>query len=137
MAKQKLKRSAKRTTTGTKKAKTKPEGLGDVVENVLETTGVAKVAKWILGEDCGCEERKEVLNRLFPLQKPNCLTEDEFVFLHNFFRERRSQISVKHQEILLNIYNRVFNDNKKGTSCSPCFINGVLKKLEKVYNKYR
>ena len=27
------------------------EGLGDTVEKVLEVTGVAKVAKWVLGED--------------------------------------------------------------------------------------
>ena len=35
------------------------EGLGDVVENVLEKTGIAKVAKFLRGEDCGCDERKE------------------------------------------------------------------------------
>ncbi len=27
------------------------KGLGDTVEKVLEATGVAKVAKWLLGED--------------------------------------------------------------------------------------
>ena len=42
----------------------KAEGLGDTIEQVLEVTKIAKVAKWILGEDCGCEERKEKLNKL-------------------------------------------------------------------------
>jgi hypothetical protein len=29
-----------------------PTGLGDTIEIVLKKTGIAKVAKWILGEDC-------------------------------------------------------------------------------------
>ena len=53
-------------------------GVPAWVEIVLEKTGIAKVAKWLLGEDCGCEERKEKLNKLFPYAKPKCLTEEEF-----------------------------------------------------------
>ena len=44
----------------------KSKGLGDSVEKVLKATGIDKVAKKILGDDCGCEERKEALNRLYP-----------------------------------------------------------------------
>ena len=40
------------------------EGLGDTVEKVLEVTGVAKLAKWVMGEDCGCDDRKAKLNAL-------------------------------------------------------------------------
>lgn len=137
MAKQKLKRPAKRTTTGIKKAKTKPEGLGDTVEEVLEATGVAKVAKWILGEDCGCDDRKAILNRMFPYNKPNCLTQDEFEYLEWYYMERRNSIPIEVQKRLVRMYNRVFNENMKSTSCSACFLNNVHKKLEKVYNKYR
>ena len=46
-------------TKNTKKQKSK--GLGDTVEKVFKATGVDKVAKWVLGEDCGCDERKEFL----------------------------------------------------------------------------
>ena len=56
----------------TRKRRTKAEilaaeskGLGDTVEKVLEATGISKVAKWILGEDCGCDERKAKLNELY------------------------------------------------------------------------
>jgi len=121
------------------KAKQEKEskGLGDTVEKVLEKTGVAKVAKFILGEDCGCDSRKELLNRMFPYEKPNCLTEDEYDYLANFFGERRATITSEQQKSLVNIYNRVFNDNVKGTSCAPCFVNSILKKLEKVYRKYK
>ncbi|MFM1755055.1 MAG: hypothetical protein RLZZ236_1994, partial [Bacteroidota bacterium] len=37
--------------------KKKAEGLGDTVESILKATHIDKVAKWLLGEDCGCNER--------------------------------------------------------------------------------
>jgi hypothetical protein len=42
------------------------EGLGDTIEKVFEKTGIKHVAKKALGEDCGCNKRKETLNKLFP-----------------------------------------------------------------------
>lgn len=112
-------------------------GVGDTVEKVFEKTGVAKVAKWALGEDCGCDERKTVLNRMFPYQKPNCLTEDEFNYLSDWFGQTRNKVSSEQQLRLVEIYNRVFNDNFEGTSCGSCLLNNVIKKLEKVFQKYR
>ena len=38
------------------------EGLGDVIEKVTEATGIKKAIKWLAGDDCGCDERKEKLN---------------------------------------------------------------------------
>jgi hypothetical protein len=73
MPKKKLEKKAKKSTKSTK-----AKGLGDTVEKVLEATGIAKVAKWVLGEDCGCDKRKKNLNKLFPYKKPECLTEDEY-----------------------------------------------------------
>ena len=63
------------------------EGLGDTVEKVLEVTGVAKVAKWLLGEDCKCDERKEKLNEWFSYRKPECLLEHEHEFLSEWFKK--------------------------------------------------
>ena len=63
------------------------EGLGDTLEKVFKATGVDKVAKWIAGEDCGCDKRKEALNKLFPYRKIQCLTEDEHGILHEFFQK--------------------------------------------------
>jgi hypothetical protein len=111
------------------------EGLGDTVEKVLDKTGVAKVAKWVLGEDCGCDERKEKLNYLFPYQKPNCLEEDEFNYLADRVG-KLNKVTVEEQERLLQIYNRVFNDSAVMTNCGTCFLNNVWKKLERVYNEY-
>ena len=42
----------------------KSKGLGDSIEKITKATGIDKVAKFILGEDCGCEARKEKLNNI-------------------------------------------------------------------------
>jgi hypothetical protein len=44
-------------------------GLGDQLEKVFKVTGIDKVAKFILGEDCGCQQRRDAINRMFPRKK--------------------------------------------------------------------
>lgn len=44
-------------------------GLGDVVADVTNITGVDRLAKLyeeITGKPCGCDERREKLNQLVP-----------------------------------------------------------------------
>ena len=83
-----------------------PTGLGDTIEIVLEKTGIAKVAKWLLGEDCGCEERKEKLNKLFQYAKPKCLTEEEFTYLTESKVLAKNVLIPSEQRELLTIYKR-------------------------------
>lgn len=111
------------------------QGLGDTVEKVLEATGIAKVAKWIMGEDCGCEERKQKLNELFPYKKPLCLQEDEYTYLTEFFSRGTNRIKPTEQQQLLRIYNRVFKERQEPTTCSSCWQN-ILNKLIKVHAEY-
>lgn len=128
----------KTTKTTTRKRRTKKaEGLGDSVEQVLEASGISKVAKFILGEDCGCEERKAKLNRMFPYKKPNCLLEHEYEFLNDFYnRERQNTISVSQQKVLSEIYQRVFNQRvQMSSSCGSCW-RDTISKLKKVYDEY-
>ncbi len=128
----------KTTKTTTRKRRTKKaEGLGDSVEQVLEASGISKVAKFILGEDCGCEERKAKLNRMFPYKKPNCLLEHEYEFLNSFYnRERQNTISVSQQKVLSEIYQRVFNQRvQMSSSCGSCW-RDTISKLKKVYDEY-
>ena len=40
------------------------QGLGDTVEKVLKATGITSVVKAIVGDDCGCKERKQRLKEL-------------------------------------------------------------------------
>ena len=114
----------------------KSKGLGDTVEKVLKKTGIDKVAKWVLGEDCGCEERKQKLNDLYPYYRPKCLNEDEFNYLDEYFKANKPTVSPEVQQELLVIFNRVFQQNKKLTSCGSCFKKDLHDKLSVIYKEY-
>lgn len=118
------------------KGRPKSKGLGDTVEKVLEATGIAQAVKFIAGDDCGCDARKQKLNEWFPYRKAECLTEEEYNYLTEYFAQTRNEINVSQQQMLLKIYNRIFNTNKKPTSCSSCF-RELHSDLAKVYNTYK
>ena len=47
----------------------KSKGLGDTIEKITKATGIKKVVDKIskvTKKDCGCDKRKETLNRFFP-----------------------------------------------------------------------
>lgn len=46
----------------------KSEGLGDSIEKFTKATGIKKLADNIPG-GCGCNKRKEVLNKIFPYKQ--------------------------------------------------------------------
>jgi hypothetical protein len=122
--------------TTTRKPRTKkPKGLGDTIEAGLQAVGIDKVAKFILGEDCNCQERKEKLNKLFPYKKANCLTENDYEYLTIFLDRKRNTILPTEQEIVLKIYNRTFNTNVGATQCATCWID-MIEELKKVFNSY-
>ena len=100
--------------------KIQPKGLGDTVESVLKATGIDKVAKFILGEDCGCEERKAKLNALFPYKKPLCLTESEYTWLKTWIDTKTNQVTPSDQAQILEIYNRIFLQRNEPSNCSSC-----------------
>ena len=47
----------------------KSKGLGDTIEKITKATGIQKIVKKTIGNDCGCDERKEKLNKKFPYKK--------------------------------------------------------------------
>ena len=117
----------------TKKRKSK--GLGDTIEKVTKATGIDKAVKFIAGEDCGCDKRKEKLNKMFPYRKPKCLIEEEYNYLTEFFNGRTHEIKPSQQTKLLKIYNRVLSEQQEYTTCRTCWrdIKAKLKKLHETY----
>tara|TARA_Y100000389_G_C17462992_1_gene523220 strand:- start:3437 stop:3847 length:411 start_codon:yes stop_codon:yes gene_type:complete len=111
-------------------------GVGDTVAKITEATGIKKAVKFLAGEDCGCDERKDKLNKIFPYYRPNCFTEEEFNFIGQKIKTVTSRIERDDVPKLLSIYNRVFNDNKQATACDSCFVNGVWAKLKTIYKHY-
>lgn len=113
----------------------KSTGLGDTVEKVLRKTGVDKIAKAVLGDDCGCENRQELLNDLFPYGKYNAPTDEELDTIKWLFEQRKSTISGSMVKEIYSVYNRIFNDKLQPTNCSSCF-KPVKQKLQKIHNKF-
>ena len=105
------------------------KGLGDQIEKFTEATGIKKLVKWAFGEDCGCDQRKEKLNKLFPRRrKPECLNEEEYNYLKLIKLDKFSgstNVNAETQRNILKIYNRVFNDKKQFSSCSSCVRNTI------------
>ncbi len=50
--------------------KQKNKGLGDSIEKITTFTGIKKIVDKITGKkDCGCDKRKDKLNKKFPYDK--------------------------------------------------------------------
>jgi hypothetical protein len=114
-----------------------PKGLGDTIEKITTATGIKKAVKFLAGEDCGCEERKQVLNKKFRYKKPECFTEIEYNFVKNIVERKTNKISAQENIRMVNIYNRVFGEKRRGSSCSSCFLNNVYKPLKALYETYK
>lgn len=112
----------------------KSKGLGDDIEKIMIKTGVKSLVKAIFGDDCGCDKRKEHLNKLFKY-KTDCLEESEFNILKEILPNLKSSISNSDQVAILKIYNRVFSQNNKPTSCSRCWIR-IIKDMNLLYSEY-
>jgi ABC-type thiamine transport system ATPase subunit len=113
----------------------KSKGLGDTIAKITKTTGIDKLVKFIAGEDCGCDERKEKLNKLFPYAKPLCLTEDEFNTLDTYFKQNTNTLTSDEQTSLIAINNRVLNQKLTFSTCSSC-LRDLVSKLRVIYNEY-
>ena len=44
-------------------------GFGDTVERFTTATGIKTVVKSVFGDNCGCDQRKDWLNKKFPYKK--------------------------------------------------------------------
>ena len=108
------------------------KGLGDTIAKITKATGIEKVVKAVVGEDCGCDERKETLNKLFKYTNVECLTEDEYNKLDKYFARNTSTVDYLTQKNLLKIYNRVFSKNKMTSNCSSC-VRRMVRDLRNVY----
>lgn len=116
----------------------KSKGLGDSIEKVTKATGIKKATDWIfdkLGKDCGCDTRKEKLNKLFPYKNIECLNEEEYMYLKGFFSINKNVVNSPEQKELLKIHNRVFKTNRKTSSCGSC-VKGLVDTMKRLYNEY-
>ena len=110
------------------------EGLGDTIAKVTEATGIKKAVKFIAGEDCGCDERQERLNRIFKYNKPECLNEDEYKYIATWIENGNDKLNSKQLKEMNVIYNRVF---KKKFRCQKSSAPRMMKELVTYFNDYK
>ena len=102
-------------------------GLGDVIEKVTATTGIKKVVK-AFNKDCGCDERKEKLNKIrfrFPVVR--CFTEQQY---NQWASIRNKSLWTREDqtEVLIPIYAHLFARQLKPMNCClEPFINEIDK----------
>jgi hypothetical protein len=121
-------------------AKRKSAGLGDSIEKLTEVTGIKKVVEMFseaTGIDCGCDERKEKLNNLFPYNRNiNCLNESDYTKLTKYLSAQQTTLTPIEQQEVSDIYFNVFNYRLQISSCASCW-KGKLDELRRVYNEYK
>jgi hypothetical protein len=113
------------------------KGLGDTIAKITKATGIDKVVKFIAGEDCGCDERQSRFNKEFKYKNVNCLKEDDYLFLTNFFSNRRSTISYDDKTRIILIYNYVFDTNENPRTSCPSCVSKIVKNLERYMKNYK
>ena len=121
MAKQKSTKASKKIGKTTKtETTTKSKGLGDTIEKITTATGIKSVVKAVVGEDCGCDERRDKLNKIFPYSRqPECLTEEEITYLSSGVL-RKSSLTHDQRLKIAEIHARVFNHKYDvPCTCSP------------------
>ena len=116
-------------------AKRKPKGLGDTVEQITTATGIKAVVDAVsnaTGIDCGCNARKEFLNKIWSYRKPNCLNDEDIEFLLPYFQFKKETLTPKEQWRIKDIYKAVFNEVIQDSNCASCW-RDTLNDLRKVY----
>ena len=85
----------------------KPTGLGDTIEKITTATGIKQVIKRFTkatGIDCGCDKRKEILNEMFPYQKPACMNRAQHSVWQEFKENRGAKITSPEQEMVARMH---------------------------------
>ena len=126
--------------------KSKPKGLGDVVENITEATGIKKAVELFskaTGLDCGCDARKAKLNKLFPLDnyKPKkCMTETQYEHwksMREISKAEKAEYTSRVYPAIASIHAALFEHRyHEPCSCSPRQWDTWREDIEKVYNTY-
>ena len=114
----------------------KSKGLGDTIEQITEATGIKKVVEVfseVTGLDCGCDARKEKLNKIFPYRKTECLNETDYNALGIILK--KNELTPADQLIVSDIYFNVFKHRLQLSDCSSCW-RGKIQELKRVYDEY-
>ena len=116
------------------------KGLGDTVEKITKATGIKKAVELFskaTGIDCGCDERQEKLNKLFPYNgKVNCLKKQDYDSLTILLSPTQHSLTPEEQGTISEIYFNVFGVRIQVSNCNSCWA-GKMSELRRVYEQYK
>ena len=103
------------------------KGAGDLIARITKATGIDKIAKAVLGEDCGCDERQEFLNELIPFTKE----QKERAYAKGFIKEVYGKSTLTPHEVGLvwELFRTYINPRKKNSTCGKC-VKDAIKQLK-------
>ena len=96
------------------------KGVGDTIAAITKATGIDKAVKAVVGEDCGCKERQERLNQMFPYYTPLSDADMELIKEHLKPAWDKAFITRDETHILWEIYDRTFRKPASRSSCKSC-----------------
>ncbi len=113
--------------------------VGDTIEKITEATGIKNVVKKVFGDNCGCEERKQKLNKLFSKPVVACFNEEQYK-LYGILKPTLIGTLNKHQLNVVNELSKsIFNIDLLNADCVNCNnseIKDVINKLNILYKSY-
>ena len=114
--------------------KSKNQGLGDKVAAITKATGIEKIVKTFFGDDCGCDERRDRLNKMFsrPVKMMDS-AQRKFFEEEIMARYKKSQSLTRHVgDAFYKLYEELLNKKKSRTTCASCNKNMYIELL-KIY----
>jgi len=116
-----------------KNSKTQSKGVGDTIAKITKATGVDKLVHAIVGDDCGCEQRRQTLNRLFPYATPmDAEARATYEATFNGW-EQWPEFNLEKQRVLVTMLTTHTGRRYKLTRCGSC-VRQNMKQLETIYN---
>lgn len=93
---------------------------------------VKKIVEAVAGDDCGCQKRKDYLNRRFAYFQPFSDNDKEVWEKQLKPAKDRKRLDLQTQGLMIDLYQRTFKKRYKKTNCGPC----VMEKMEQLEKAY-
>lgn len=95
------------------------------------------MVKFIAGEDCGCDERKEKLNKLFPYKKPQCMSETRYKQWTEFRANPTEVLETKDQKLIAHMHAELFDHAlHEPCTCTPKAWQNMIDDINGIYTTY-
>lgn len=89
------------------------KGVGDLIEKTMKRTGAKRLVSFLF-KDCGCDERRDQLNKKFPLVK---ITDEQKERIRLLFDRPGTTLERGQSVEMYSLYNEIFGTRRKPCNC--------------------